>query len=503
MNAAPRALFVTSNGTGLGHLTRSMAIGRRFEGSLESLFITFSAGAPVVRGQGFPVEYIASYDRPGAGTDLTWTLRTRDRLRAAVREVEPRIVIFDGTHPYERLLPVLRSTGAPLVWCRRALWRADADPAPLHRTHLFDAVLEPGEIGAGADRGPTATRRAEAHGVDPIVLLDRGQLVAREEAERALGLEPGRRNVLVQLGQGPGVPEATARCVERLVARGDVQVAALSSALATLGDVPEGVVELRATYPIARYFAAFDAAISAAGYNAVHELAGLGVPALLVPMERQTDDQAGRAQEAERAGVAVACTGADDPALAGRVDDLLDPERFVRLRRGLDQVAGWEGAAQAARWLEGLAAEPSHRAGGPVQAARRPGPRVRLRRAWIFAASVPRTLARVTSQRLKRPRMRVLVLALGIDPDRHQRELERAIAEAGEQPERILVVTDRLDFGPLLRAGVGFEHIPARSDRQAELANVAYEDFRAGRLELIRRRRPRPRRVIELGRRSP
>jgi predicted glycosyltransferase len=31
-----RVLFVTSNGTGLGHLTRSMAIARRLDGSFET-----------------------------------------------------------------------------------------------------------------------------------------------------------------------------------------------------------------------------------------------------------------------------------------------------------------------------------------------------------------------------------------------------------------------------------------------------------------------------------
>ena len=61
---AGRILFVSSNGTGLGHLTRSMAIARRLE-RLEPLFLTLSGAAPVVREQGFPVEYVASY-RPRA-----------------------------------------------------------------------------------------------------------------------------------------------------------------------------------------------------------------------------------------------------------------------------------------------------------------------------------------------------------------------------------------------------------------------------------------------------
>ena len=47
---------------------------------------------------------------------------------------------------------------------------------------------------------------------------------------------------------------------------------------------------------MSRYFAAFDAAVAAAGYNAYHELIALGVPSLFVPMARDTDDQPARAR---------------------------------------------------------------------------------------------------------------------------------------------------------------------------------------------------------------
>ena len=512
MSAPNRVLFATSNGTGLGHLTRSLAIAGRLDAAIEPLFLTLSAAAPVVAACGYPVEYVASYDRPGAGNDLSWTLRTRDRFRAAVREAAPRVVVFDGTHPYERLLPALRAGGARLVWCRRALWRRRADTAPLHRTHLFDAVLEPGEVGAGGERGPTAARRGEAHVVEPIVLVGRDGLAARTEAERELGVEPGRRRVLVQLGQGEGVREATRRCLAHLAARADVEVATLGSALAEAGELPAGVIRLDPTYPVARLFAAFDLAVSAAGYNQVHELAALGLPALLVPMPRDTDDQAARALEAERAGLAIAARGPDDADLERRLDELLEPASAERLGAGLAALPEWRGAEQAARWLEGLveAADPprastySALGGESGRSARgdrgpRPAapPGVRARRAWIFASSVPRTLVRIARQTLTRPRSRVHVLALGLPAERHEGAVEAVLADLDAAPGQVLVVTDRLDFTGLLRAGVGFEHVPAAGSRQAELAGVGYERFRAGRLALIRARRPRPRRVLE------
>lgn len=498
-----RVLFATSNGTGLGHLTRSLAIAGRLGPEIEPLVITLSAAAPVVQRLGYPVEYVASYDRPGAGNDLSWTLRTRERFSAAVREAGPRVVVFDGTHPYERLLPALRASGARLVWCRRPLWRADADTAPLHRTHLFDEVLEPGEVGAGATLGPTAPRRSEAHCVDPIVLVGRDQLASRADAERELGLDPRQRTVLVQLGQGAGVREATQRCLRHLANRGDIQAAALDSSLTRLGGEADDIVRVPATFPIARLFAAFDAVVSAAGYNQVHELAALGVPALLVPMRRDTDDQAARASEAERAGLALTTAGPSDRNLEKRLDELLDPATHERLRKNLETLPEWRGAEQAARWIETLAGTPGARAQGARPEGRLPAAgaaplEVRARRAWIFASTVPRTVARITRQAFTRPRARVHVIALGLEPERYAAELEGALASVAQPPGEVLVITDRLHFAPLLEAGVGFEHVPADGTRQAELAGVPYERFREQRLALIRARRPRPERVIEL-----
>ncbi|MBA2240523.1 MAG: hypothetical protein H0W09_04670, partial [Solirubrobacterales bacterium] len=353
--ARRRILFVTSNGTGLGHLTRSMAIARRLDPDLEPLFVTFSAAAPVVAGLGFPVEYLASYDRPGAGDDLSWTLRNRARLRRMVDEIEPAAVLFDGTHPYERLLASLRFADAPLVWSRRAMWRRDADTSALWRSHLFDAVLEPGDFAESADRGPTVSRRREAHRVGPMVLLDRSELLSREQAESELGLEPGRTNVLVSLGQGASIREASRRCLEHLAGRGDVQVAAVSSTLAGAGEVPPGVVALAATYPISRYLDAFDVAVSAAGYNGFSELVRLGPPALFVAMDRRTDDQAARASWVEQAGAGRAVESPSDPELERKLDELLDPELRAAMRSRLDGIEAPDGAAEAADWLGRLA----------------------------------------------------------------------------------------------------------------------------------------------------
>ncbi len=111
------------------------------------------------------------------------------------------------------------------------------------------------------------------------------------------------------LGQGGEVDRAVARSLAALGVPG-LQVAALRSSLAAGLEVPDGVVGLEATFPMSRYFAAFDLAVAAAGYNAFHELIAFAVPTLFVPMPRNTDDQAARARWAAEAGVGLAVDGA-------------------------------------------------------------------------------------------------------------------------------------------------------------------------------------------------
>ncbi|MFL5870692.1 MAG: glycosyltransferase, partial [Solirubrobacterales bacterium] len=482
---------------GLGHLTRSMAIARRLGPEVEPLFFTLSAAAPVVEGVGFAVEYAASYGTTGSGNDYRWSRRLRGRLRSAIAEADPDLIVFDGTHPYEALLGALPA-GARAVWCRRALWKRGSSRVPLGRAGAFDAVLEPGELAESEDRGPTVALRDRAHRVGPIVLLDRAELLGRAEAEAELGLEPGMTNVLVTLGQGAEVREATARCLRSLAGRDGVQVAALSSAIAALEDegVPEGVIELRATYPMSRYYAAFDAAVAAAGYNAFHELIALGVPTLFVPMHRETDDQPARARYGGQAGIGLAATDPADPRLEAELERLLDPEMRAGIASRLAELDPPSGAAEAAGWLAESAARPpgsnGPRAGSPTRSGWRD-----FRRRWgQFAASLPRTAVRLTRQQLTQPRPRTVILALGIEGDVAE-AVKAALAQTPDPPNRVLVVTDSLAaLGPLRALGVGIDHLPGRGSRQAELAGGPYDEFARRRLESILAERPAPRRTV-------
>jgi UDP:flavonoid glycosyltransferase YjiC (YdhE family) len=543
-----RVLFMTTNGTGLGHLTRGMSIARRLDPEVQPVILTLSQAAPVVREAGFHVEYFPSYQTPAAGSHRQWNRRLFTRLMALIGELRPRIVIFDGAHPYPAVMVAIKFTeGLTWVWSRRPMWKPGVGAIALSRAEAFDHVLEPGEFAESEDRGATVARRSEAVRVPPIVFCDDDELLGRAEAERELGLEPGRVNALIHLGAGRDVTPTVARCLERLVREPRVQVAALESNIAHGLEVPDEVVHLRETYPMSRLYSAFDFTVSAAGYNAYHELIRFAVPTLYVPMPRQSDDQAARARYAQSSGVGRAVEGPGSEHLEERLADLLDADKREEMQRRARQLRFSNGAEEAARFLSALAlgreyvpataetpaAPGSHaegsteagpvdtrKVGGVTRAGGRGGKELAeaeperplgwRHRPFFSAYMVSRTVLWILPRRAYRyardrvihppmPPPRVVLLALGVPDSQLTQELDRVMAESGEEPARVLVVTDSDSFGMLRRTGCAFEYLPPRGEVETHLPEQEYEAFLRRRLGGLLYGRRRPKRIEVVG----
>ncbi len=498
---SPRVLFCTSNGTGLGHLTRSMAIARRLEPGIESAFFTLSAAAPVVREQGFLVEYLGSYNAPGAGSHLQWSRRLHARVAEILDALRPAAVVFDGAHPYPALVGALRRHARarppdePLVtvWSRRPLWQPGRGTRILPIAPAFDLVLEPGELAAAEDRGPTTERRAEAVQVGPIVFCDPSELPGREDAEHELGLEPGQVNALIALGQGPEVDAALRRALARLVGEPGVQVAVVESSIAGRLELPDSVVPVRDTYPVSRHYRAFDFALSAAGYNAYHELIALAVPAVYVPMPRELDDQAARARYAERAGVGLACESPDSEQLGARIECVLELDQRERIAARAHALGPFEGAAEAAGLLSRLVVDGR----AALHDLPRPGGS-RARMGASFALARASALARHPTERRRSPAPELACVAVGVPAAELAAEIDRRLDSIAE-PSLLLVVTDSPDLASVRRTGVAVEYVPPRAELVRHLPKLDYERWLERRLDTILADR-RPARVERLGR---
>lgn len=350
-------LLVSSNGAGMGHLTRLLAIAERLGEDVPRTFLSLSSAVPAVGAAGTAWEYCPSVGALG-GSGAAWNDMFAARLRLTLGTYRPQVVVFDGTWPYTGLMQVRAEVPRTrFVWSRRAMWRTSVDGAHLDRAEAFDLVVEPGEYAGEVDAGATVGR-GDAAGVLPVTLVDVEDLLPREQARRELGMPAEGPALLLTLGAG--TINDIASDVGAVVATMQREHPGWSvwltrPPIAASGPAAEGVGTLQ-VYPLARYLRAFDGAVAAAGYNSFHELLLAGVPTVWVPnLDTSTDDQLARARYAADRGVGWCVSDVPSQvgaALAELADDDVRSARAVLAR---ESYPG-NGAAHAAALVRELLA---------------------------------------------------------------------------------------------------------------------------------------------------
>jgi hypothetical protein len=332
----PRVLYFTSNGVGMGHLARCMASARRLSPQVNPVVVTMSKAFGVVRDEGMVVEHLG-YFRALDLPHREWTGKLAAELSVILDYHAPEVFVFDGNVPYEGMLAALeRRPQMWRVWQRRPLWRPDQGEEYLALSDAFDLVIEPGEIAAPVDRGPTAGRADCTLHVPPIRFLDLEEALPRSAARSLLGLDPDRPAVLLQLGAGNNFDfDRASRLIFDLSApdgpRPDVQVVFARWRISESDRALPPHVRLLDTFPISRHLAAFDLAVASAGYNTFHENLAAGLPTLFVANDHPEQDEQGlRAEYAALRGLALAARSDDVHGLRRGVEALLRPDTRAR-----------------------------------------------------------------------------------------------------------------------------------------------------------------------------
>lgn len=337
-------LLVSSNGSGMGHLTRLLAYGSRLPDGVDLHVLSLSQAVPAVEQFGVSWEYLPSAGATGM-SQPTWRDLFTARMLEVFDRVAPSVVVFDGTNPYPGIDTALAAfPDVASIWSRRGMWRPGLGADALAKAAWFDGVIEPGDLAAPADRGATASSTANL--VGPVTLLDRDDLDDRAHARADLGLRADGRAALVTLGAGNLNDTASdVACAVLALQRRGYQVAVTKTLISSedATEAPHTVSQ----FPLSRHFAAFDLAISAAGYNSFHELLRFGVPTLFVPNRAtQLDDQVARATYAEQRGWALAVDSLDPASIDALLDDLEEgSERRVAAAREADPGNGAQDAA--------------------------------------------------------------------------------------------------------------------------------------------------------------
>jgi hypothetical protein len=350
MSRARSVLLVTSNGFGMGHLVRQLAIKAAMPSEVRCTILTLSGAAPIAIEAGATLEYCPSYTRFDKRAWHRGYLA--DRIEALALEVKADVVIFDGVVPYVGLLTALKRLNAASVWMRRGVWRTTASTWPLAYSKLFDLIVEPGDVGALRDQGPTS-QRTDAIRVGVVTQAGGSALLDRESAAAKLGVDPAKPTLLLNIGSNR--LDGLANVEEVLAGLSDWNVISTRDALGRNRSDSLGIGVISGIFPLHPYLSAVDLAVTSVGYNAAHEFLATGVPTVVVPADNATDDQYARADAMVEIGASVRANSSNE--LLESLKALMnDSDRRAQMSRAAAAYASsWgSGADDAVRLILNL-----------------------------------------------------------------------------------------------------------------------------------------------------
>jgi len=340
----PCVVLFNINGSGLGHLSTCLAYANRLRGRARPVFFSLASAIESIHEMGFEADYLVSRFWSRASS-WAWDQQLALRLGMFFEQVRPDAVVFDGTWPYRGLLHAAKVYGvSTLVWSDLVLYKPGWREVPVSKRH-FDLVIRLAEIGSGFSVESDAARPRQIT-IPPFTMLRNEELLSRDAARQALGMEENGRYALFSLGPGnlKDVSDIGQRLVDALAVHGFRAVWTSTPISRSDTACPRGA-ESMTLFPIIRYLRAFDVLVAAAGYNTCCEVLQTGIPTLFVPNTLVSDDQVRRARLVAEACPAVISDCESEDASSAAVSELL----ALKERRSSTQSAtDLEGADIAA-----------------------------------------------------------------------------------------------------------------------------------------------------------
>lgn len=305
------------NGLGLGHLTRLVAISREVRRLCmlagvqhEIFFLTSSEGDALCYANGFASFKIPSKNAVRA-TGLSphrYKRTAKQWIWNAVNMCNPDLLVVD-TFPggaFDELYDVL-DFGQRNVFIYRAV-KSDVASSKRFQSLLggYHGIVSIGEQGAHTSVIDTVLAE-RTHPVGEVMIRGRDELLSRSDARAMLGLQPESLAVYCTCGGGgDSNAEDILRTYVSVAAHfPDVEFVIGSGHLYHGREYHAPNVRWSQRMMMMECFAAFDAAVGAAGFNTVNELMHAGVPCVLLPQQRTYDDQFARAERIAATGAAL------------------------------------------------------------------------------------------------------------------------------------------------------------------------------------------------------
>ena len=354
-------IFFSSNGNGMGHLTRIMSVAKRTSDNINPIILTTSKAIKWVKETNFFVEYIPDPRSimDGSGKHRKWNDFLYRRLTDIIDFYNIHAVVFDGNYPYQGVIDACSDRDVSSFWIRRGMWKKGKGTEIIAKQKYFDFTIQPTELAESVDLGITNSNANKVLKVSPIIFLDREELLKKRDAKLELGLDSNKKAVFIQLGSGNYV-DVTASykyAIECLRTYPDVEIVLGKTPLTLDGLTSNGDWKIIEKYPISKYFQAFDFIISATGYNVFHECMMFGIPAIFLPIitsstPKTLEDTEPRAKYAESLGLAIHAEINNKEAIESSIEAMFAGEADTIRERLKKKGLFNNGALEAAQFIE-------------------------------------------------------------------------------------------------------------------------------------------------------
>jgi predicted glycosyltransferase len=358
-----RIVAYAVNGSGVGHLTRLVGVGRwlrRYAAHAgvraELWFLTSSEADGLLFSEGMASFKLPSKTAVGeAGVDkLAYLALAKQWVWHSLGLLRPSLLLVD-TFPRGSFGELLSSLDLAehRAFIYRPLKASLAGRADFQAMlPLYDLILVPEEEGAAGVLVPDGIRDRVRH-LGPMGVRERVELLDRGEARRRLAIPDEKLAIYVSAGGG-GDPGAERQLLSVIDALDDGSLHLVVGA----GPLYRGLrrhgpgITWLAGETAAELMGGFDGAVAAAGYNSFFELMHAGVPTVFLPQPKVADEQARRAERAVAVGAARILSSLGDRAGLLEATELWrDPGTRAQAAQAARELVPENGARRAAAAL--------------------------------------------------------------------------------------------------------------------------------------------------------
>lgn len=350
-----RILFMPTNGSGLGHVTRTLAVARRIKQmypNIEIIFFTTNFAINIIRQEGFLAYYFPSINLYSSNInhkDIDNAME--EQLIAIVKRHNIDTLIFDGVFPYAYLVNVINKLNIlNPIWIQRGMHKSGKSKVVIDRERFFNLIIVPGE----ANRIYNMPQKDHKFRYcPPIIYSKKEELLPRDIILKMWNLDPSKKTVYIQLGEGlyNDANSLIFKVVQSLKNKKDLQIVLGESIIAHKKYNIDPDIFIIRDYPNSIYFNAFDFAVVTGSYNTFHETIFFGVPTILFPTkETGTDDQRARARIALELKTSFVFDNFDTKEFEEAVSKIMDPTINQKMRNNTKYVFE-NGAKLAAQYI--------------------------------------------------------------------------------------------------------------------------------------------------------